>query len=58
MFSHYYAFDNVSPIKSMLHKAPYNLTENQWSSFFTAYAIPNVLLPLFGGMLIDQIGTR
>jgi len=35
-----------------------NITEDQYNMLYTVYSIPNVILPLFGGLFVDKIGVR
>ena len=54
----YFCFDNPAPLKNMLQKDPYDLSEAQWSALYSIYSFPNMVLPLFGGIFIDKIGIR
>jgi MFS family permease len=35
-----------------------SLTSTEYGLLYTVYAAPNTILPLFGGILVDKIGTR
>ena len=54
----YYCMDNPAPLKHALLSEPYNLTERQWSALYSIYSLPNIILPLLGGIFIDKIGIR
>ncbi len=54
----YFCFDNPAPLKTFLQEDPYNLTDTQWSYLYSIYSLPNMVLPLCGGILIDRVGIR
>ena len=54
----YFCLDNPAPLKHALQQAPFNLSDSQWSGLYSIYSFPNMVLPLFGGILIDRIGIR
>ena len=60
----YYSFDIPSSLKKKLEDYLSNsntygmLYETNFSLLYTLYAIPNVILPLFGGFLVDYFGIR
>ena len=54
----YFCFDNPAPLKNILQKPPYDLSEAQWSGLYSIYSFPNMVLPLFGGIFIDKLGIR
>lgn len=54
----YFCYDNPAPLKTALTHEPYNLSESQWSSLYSIYSFPNMVLPLVGGIFIDKIGIR
>ena len=35
-----------------------NLDSTHFSLFYTVYSLPNMILPLLGGILLDSIGVR
>jgi MFS family permease len=53
----YYCYDIPGVIESALEKQ-FNITPTKWSLFYTVYSIPNMILPFFGGLLLDFIGVR
>ena len=56
----YYCYDNPSPLKSTLTdpNGDFQFTESQFNSLNSIYSLPNTVLPLFGGILLDKIGIR
>jgi MFS family permease len=59
----YYCYDNPSALESQL--AQHFVGTSYASSFdvyfnllYTVYSIPNVILPFYGGFLVDKIGVR
>ena len=58
MMGSYYCYDNPAPLKSKLTSDPFDLTETQFNALYTIYALPNIVLPVFGGIFMDKIGFR
>jgi len=54
----YFSFDNPAPLKNDLLEPPYSLSESQWSALYSIYSLPNMILPLIGGIFIDKVGVR
>jgi len=54
----YYCYDIPATIKTTLQLPPYDLSNSQWALLYTVYSIPNTVLPLFGGILLDKFGIR
>jgi hypothetical protein len=54
----YFCYDNVAPITTIIKEPPYNFTQLQVNSFYSIYSLPNTVLPLMGGMLLDNTGIR
>ena len=57
-FGSYFCFDNPAPLKHELQSPPFNLKQSQWSGLYSIYALPNMIMPLFGGILVDKVGVR
>jgi MFS family permease len=61
MVGSYFCYDNPSALQSAM-TSEFGLTTNQanfevnW--YYSIYSIPNMILPFFGGLLIDKIGVR
>ena len=53
-----FCFDNPAPLKHKLESAPFNLSDSQWSGLYSIYSLPNMIMPLLGGIFIDKLGVR
>ena len=63
MMGDFYCYDNPAALKEQLKtKFADKFTPSQYETNFqllySAYAFPNVILPFFGGYLVDRFGTR
>ena len=58
MFGSYYCYDNPSALSTQLQSGKYNLSSLQFNLLYTVYSTPNMILPLFGGVLVDKIGAE
>jgi len=57
IFGLYYAYDSVVPIANEIIKNM-GITRAQYGLLFSYYSLPNFIMVLLGGMLIDKIGIR
>jgi MFS family permease len=57
MFGNYYIYDAVSPIADLL-QSQLGYTDSDVGMLNAIYSIPNVVMVLIGGIIIDRIGTR
>jgi MFS family permease len=57
VFGVYYAFDALSPIASYIIK-DMGITRAQYGLLFSYYSLPNLIMVLVGGILLDKIGIR
>lgn len=57
IFGSYYAYDAVSPIADYIIKGM-GITRAQYGLLFSYYSLPNFIMVLLGGMLLDKIGIR
>jgi len=57
VFGAYYAFDAISPIASYIIKGM-AITRAQYGLLFSFYSLPNFIMVLLGGILLDKIGIR
>ena len=53
----YYCFDNPSVLENQMER-DLNITSIQWGLFQTVYSVPNMVLPLIGGIMLDTLGIR
>jgi len=57
IFGSYYAYDAISPIADFIMKG-LNISRAQYGLFFSVYSLPNFIMVLLGGILLDIIGIR
>lgn len=57
IFGSYYAYDAISPIADYIMKG-LNISRAQYGLFFSVYSLPNFIMVLLGGILLDIIGIR
>ncbi len=57
VFGAYYAFDAISPIASYIIN-DMGISRAQYGLLFSYYSLPNFIMVLFGGILLDKIGIR
>ncbi len=57
MFGNYYVYDAVSPIADLL-KAQLGFSDRNIGTLNAIYSLPNVIMVLIGGIVIDRIGVK
>ncbi|MDP4117487.1 MAG: MFS transporter, partial [Bacteroidota bacterium] len=57
MAGNYYIYDSISPLADLLVKQ-LNFTDANIGLLQGIYSVPNIIMVLLGGLLIDKIGTR
>ncbi|MCK7478297.1 MAG: MFS transporter [Candidatus Moduliflexus flocculans] len=57
MFGNYYVYDCISPMADVL-KAQLGFSDANIGLLQAIYSIPNIVMVLIGGFIIDRIGTR
>ncbi len=57
MFGNYYIYDSISPVAELL-RDQLKLGDADIGMLNAIYSIPNVIMVLIGGLIIDRIGTR
>jgi MFS family permease len=57
MFGNYYVYDCIAPIADLLAKQ-LGFSDSNIGLLQTIYSIPNVVMVLVGGYVVDRIGTR
>lgn len=53
----YYCYDFPAVLEKQIEDQ-FNVKSFQYNLLYTVYSLPNIVLPLFGGILIDFIGIR
>jgi MFS family permease len=57
MFGNYYAYDSIGPLADHLQKL-LGFTDTQIGTLNAIYSLPNIVMVLIGGIIVDRIGTR
>jgi len=57
MFGNYYVYDSISPLADVL-KAQLGFSDSNIGLLNAIYSIPNIIMVLIGGLIIDRIGTK
>ena len=57
MFGNYYVYDAVSPIADLL-KEQLGFSDRNIGTLNAIYSVPNVIMVLIGGIIIDRIGVK
>ena len=57
IFGVYYAYDALSPIADFIMKG-INISRAQYGLLFSFYYVPNIVMVLIGGILLDRVGIR
>eukprot|EP00397_Hematodinium_sp_SG-2012_P035412 GEMP01038091.1.p1 GENE.GEMP01038091.1~~GEMP01038091.1.p1 ORF type:complete len:436 (+),score=57.75 GEMP01038091.1:165-1472(+) len=59
MFGSYYFFDQLSGLGvDGLRNSGMKITETQFGALQAVYSFPNIVIPLFGGLLLDKTGME
>jgi MFS family permease len=58
LMGNYFCYDNPAVMETTLEEAPYDLKTSQYALLYSVYSIPNMVLPLFGGIFLDIIGIK
>lgn len=57
MFGNYYVYDSISPLAVLLSKQ-LHFTDANIGLLNGIYSVPNIVMVLIGGIIIDRLGTR
>ena len=57
MFGNYYAYDSIGPVADSLQR-DLGFSDTQIGTLNAIYSIPNIVMVLIGGIIVDRIGTR
>jgi MFS family permease len=52
-----FCYDNPGPLETQLEDQM-KIDSTHFSLLYTVYSLPNMILPLLGGILLDSIGVR
>ena len=57
MFGNYYVYDSVAPVADLLERQR-GFTDTQLGTLNAIYSLPNIVMVLVGGIIVDRFGTR
>lgn len=57
MFGNYYIYDSISPLADVL-ASQLGFTDSGIGLLNAIYSVPNIIMVLIGGIIIDRIGTK
>jgi MFS family permease len=57
MFGNYYAYDAIAPVADLLQRQ-LGFSDTQIGTLNAIYSLPNVIMVLIGGIIVDRFGTR
>ena len=57
MVGNCFCYDSPGPLETQL-ETQFNMSSASYSLLYTVYSIPNMILPIFGGIFLDRIGIR
>jgi MFS family permease len=57
MFGNYYVYDSIAPVADSLQKL-LGFTDTQIGTLNAIYSLPNIIVVLIGGIIVDRFGTR
>src|SRR5918999_5327672 len=57
MFGNYYAYDAIAPVADLLQRS-LGFSDTQIGTLNAIYSLPNIIMVLIGGLIIDRFGTR
>jgi len=57
MFGNYYVYDSIAPLADVL-KDQLGFSDTGIGTLNAIYSVPNIVMVLIGGIIIDRIGTR
>src|SRR5919106_4217517 len=57
MYGNYYAYDAIAPVADLLQRS-LGFSDTQIGTLNAIYSLPNIIMVLVGGIIIDRFGTR
>lgn len=57
LFGDAYAFDNPQPLQTNIED-DLKISHTSFNLLYSCYSFPNMIMPIFGGFLIDFLGVR
>ena len=57
MFGNYYVYDSIAPVAESLQRL-LGYSDTQIGTLNAIYSLPNIIVVLIGGVIVDRFGTR
>ena len=57
MFGNYYVYDSIAPLADSLQRL-LGFSDTQIGTLNAIYSLPNIVVVLIGGVIVDRFGTR
>ena len=57
LFGSYYCYDNPSELEERIQNK-FSVSQTQYSLLYSSYSLPNMIIPVCGGMMIGKIGKH
>jgi MFS family permease len=57
MFGNYYVYDSIAPLAEML-RTQLGFSSTQIGTLNAIYSLPNIVMVLIGGIIVDRVGAR
>ena len=57
MFGNYYVYDSIAPVAETLQRL-LGFSDTQLGTLNAIYSLPNIVMVLIGGVIVDRFGTR
>jgi MFS family permease len=57
MFGNYYVYDSIAPLADML-RTQLGFSSTQIGTLNAIYSLPNIVMVLIGGVIVDRVGAR
>lgn len=51
----YFIYDNPSELETRI-ESEFKITQTKYSQLYSVYSLPNIVLPMFSGVLLTKIG--
>lgn len=57
VIGNYFCYDNPASLEIQIEEV-FGITPQKYGLLYTGYAIPNMFMPIIGGLLYDRFGIR
>ena len=55
IFGSYFCYDNPSELQLKIQEK-FGISQTEYSMLYSSYSLPNMIVPLFGGLILIKIG--